>query len=607
MKLKILLIGFLCIIVLIGVSLGNPETSVKIMKVSDIRIGMKGYGRTVFEGTKIEKFDIEVMGVLKNGIGPKLDMILIRCKHPVTDKAGVIAGMSGSPIYVVEDPEKDQEGKLIGALSYGFGDYKEAIAGVTPIESMLEDFNRPPEKTGYNPNMRYDEKFANNVPLEPAIGQVRSLQTPLYISGVTPKRLKQLEKYLAPYNMLPVQGGSASAELKEKVSKKLEPGSAIGVTLVRGDEEWTGIGTVTYCEGDKFLAFGHPMSSYGELSIPATNAYIYGVYPNIRSSFKLGSGVDTIGIMTQDQRTSISGVVNKTVGMVPVKIAVENVKTHARHEFNYEIVKHRQIMGSVLPNLMSAATDVEPMPESGMVEVITLLKLKGADPVSFRRLVTGDASGGGCGSVNNVFLPIWENPYKEIEVDSISFEVKVTNENRSGFIQKAWLDQKEVEPGETITVTLMIRPYLKEAVLRPVIITIPKDMAPQDINITICGGNSVSPELPPPTSTQELIKYLKSYYDSDSIVAIIPLQEIDVRMQGQSLPKMPNSIMSQIIHQTREPVIVSNEPNSGYFGATLDKPIQLARKSLRFIQPSEFVIYGSVSVPLRIVKHKNIK
>lgn len=606
MKLKLVITISICIITLFGISLGNQPNQVKIMKLSDLKIGMKGYGKTVFEGTRIEKFNIEVMGVLKNAIGPKLDMILIRCKHHITDKAGIIAGMSGSPIYIVEDQEKEPEGKLIGALAYGWGYDKEAIAGVTPIENMLEDFNRPPEKTGYNPPTSGEERLAKAEPSETAIGELHPLQTPLFISGITPNRLKQLKKYLAPYNLLPIQAGSASAEVKEKVSKTLEPGSAIGVTLVRGDEEWTGIGTVTYCEGDKFLAFGHPMSSYGELSIPATSAYIYGVYPSMQDSFKFGSAVDTIGIMTQDRRSSISGLLNKTVGMVPVKISVENVRTHVRHDFNYEIVKHRQLMGSVLPNLMWHATDVEPMPEDGMVEVITLLKLKGADQVSFRRLVTGSASDAGCGSVNNIFLPIWENPYHEIEVDNVSFEVKVLNENRSGWIQKVWTDQKEVEPGETVTVNLQIRPHLKEPVIRQVKFTIPKEMQPQDISVMITGGNAVAPELPPPTNPQELINYLKSYYDSDSIVTVMPLPEIELRVKGQNLPRLPNSIISPLIHQTNEPVIATNDANS-YAGPSLLKPIQLARRSIRFIEPSDFVIEGSGTISLRIVKHKSKK
>ncbi|MBI4834083.1 MAG: hypothetical protein HY811_04590 [Planctomycetes bacterium] len=613
MKKRLFVFIAISIAALIGISLGNESTDIKIMKLSEIKIGMKGYGKTVFEGTKIEKFDIEVLGVMEDSIGPKLHMILIKCKHPITDKAGIIQGMSGSPIYIVEDAEKEPEGRLIGALAYGWGGWaygKEPIAGVTPIELMIEDMNRPPEKAGNTEPVYKEEKTAQGEGNTPSkAGYMRPLQTPLFISGMTANKIKLVEKYLAPYNIVPVQTGSASAAVKEMVPMDMEPGSAIGVNVVRGDAEWSGIGTVTYRDGDKFIAFGHQNELKGELAYPISNAYIYGIIPTIESAFKLGSPAKSLGVMTKDEKTGISGFVDgtKTVGMVPVKITVENAKTHNRHEFNYEIVKHRQVMGGVLPTLMSAATEAEPIPESGMIEVITMIKLKGADPISIRRLTIDSPSGAGCGSVNNVFLPIWQNPYKEIEVESVSFEVKVLSENKSGIIQKVWIDQEETIPGETVTINMLIRPYLKPAVLRQMPITIPKDMEPQTINIIISGGNDLMPELPPPTNVHEMIHFMKSYYDSDTIVASIPIKEIDFRVNGKTLPRLPNSIISQLINQTREPVIGTNGINAADPTPSHNNPIFLAPKSLKFIQPSEFVIDGGGSISLKIVKIKTKK
>src|SRR3989339_1230565 len=272
---RIIIFALLWSVILVGHSLRNrpdcfaqakdqPEAQpaastkpqVKLMKVDEIKIGMTGYGKTVFQGTKIEKFDVTVMGVLKNGGGPKYDMILIKCFHPVVDKAGVIAGMSGSPIYIVTDKENEPDGRLIGALGYGWSFTNESIAGVTPIELMLADMNKPIEKsTGSIDNANQGEKMASlptgeNLPDLTAVragmppeapGEMRPLMTPLFVSGVSSYRLRYLAQALEKYNLMPVQSGSTTGAIQESVSKELVPGSAVGERLGGGDEDQVGV------------------------------------------------------------------------------------------------------------------------------------------------------------------------------------------------------------------------------------------------------------------------------------------------------------------------------------------------------------------------------
>jgi hypothetical protein len=601
----------LWLLVLIGHGVGNSATgtSVSIMKADEIKIGMTGYGKTVFRGTTIEKFDIEVLGVLKNGAGPKYDMVLIKCRHPIVDKAGIIQGMSGSPIYIVTDKEKEPEGKLIGALAYGWSFCNEPLAGVTPIEMMLTDAEKPLEKkTGYLKGA--EEKMVQGENPADDIGtpEMKPLMTPLFVTGVSSYRMRYLTKALAKYNLMPVQSGAASAEVSELVSKELEPGAPVGVTLVRGDEDWTGIGTVTYRDGDKILAFGHSMSDYGEEVIaPLTNAYIYGTMSSIRTSFKFGSAVNEVGCLQQDRRSSISGMLKKKAKMMPMKIVVENVKTGRKETFNYEVLHHRDILPSLLPNLMMGAADsVEVMPfEPAFIEVITHLKIKDCEPVTFKRLVSDTASGAGCGAINNIFDPIWSNPYSKIEVEDVSFELKILNENRELGLMKVWTETKEALPGETVKLYCQFKPYLKDPFIKTIDFTIPKDMKTgQSVGITVMGSNNLMPPLPSPTDVNELINYLKSFYDGGNLLAIMSLPDIDLRLKGDNYKYLPKSFLSAFINQWEGPVYGRPGFDTYQRSATIDKPLELGQDYIFSVEPMQNIVYGRGSVAIDIVKSK---
>ncbi len=619
------LIGLISLVLLtvLGSGLGlmlAQEQTIKMMAASEIKPGMKGYGKTVFHGTKIEKFNIEVIGVLKNAIGPKHDIILVRCKHPVIDKAGIIAGMSGSPVYIIDDPDNSSEGRLIGALGYAWGSFqKEPIAGVTPIAKMLEEMEKPLEKTSYRPIKKSDTMLAGlSAPKESrrtlrspfGKGQLTPLITPLFVSGVNPRRMPQLEKMLAPYGLLPIQTGGATESIKEKVSRELEPGSPMGVTLVRGDEDWTGIGTLTYRDGDKFLAFGHSMNQSGEFTAPVTTAYVYGTMPSMSGSFKLASAVDEVGVLTQDRLSCVAGLMNKKARMVPLHITVENLKTKSKTKFNYEVLHHKTELPGIVPWLMMGALDAtEPSGEPAVVEVLTSIKIKDFDTVKFRRLVSGSTLNAGCGSVNNIFVPIWNNPFVEISVEDVSFEVKVLNEDKSVIIQNIWLDKYQAAPGEEVKASVLLRPYRKEPFIKEILFSIPADMPDQDLDLTISGGGAIGPVLPIPRNLTEYIKYLQSYYNESMLVTIIPYKSSELRYRGRRLPRLPNSILSPLINQMwlRERIIPAPDANAGYsghYGPILSDAAELGRESKRIFTPTDYIITsGPQSISLKIRKH----
>ncbi|MBI5778466.1 MAG: hypothetical protein HZA49_03305 [Planctomycetes bacterium] len=633
---RIIIFALLWSIILLGHSVGNlpdcfaqtkdqPEAKpgqpaapqkpqAKLMKVGEIKIGMAGYGLTVFQSDKgIEKFGITVMGVLKNGNGPKYDMILIKCSHPVVDKAGVIAGMSGSPIYIVTDKDKEPAGRLIGALGYGWSFTNESVAGVTPIELMLADLNKPIEKsTGSIKDSDTEYRLASlpsNIKMAEAPGAMRPLMTPLFVSGISTYRLKYLAKALERYNIMPVQSGGATGAIKETVSQELEPGSAIGVRLVGGDEDWVGVGTVTYVDGDKILAFGHRMEMWGEeIQAPMTNAYIYGTMSSINHSFKFGSGIDNIGVLQQDRRSSISGTLKKTAPMIPMKISVENTKTGRKETFNYEVLAAYTQFAETIPWLMMSAADATELTpfEPAMIEVTTTLKIKDQEPMVFKRLVSDSVSGAGCGAINNIFKPIWYNPYLKVPVENVAFDMRITNENRALQLLNAWTEAKEVLPGETIRIYCQLKPYLKEPFIKTIDFTVPSDLKPpQTLAVTIMSSNNLMPPLPSPTNVPELISYLKSFYDGGNLVALMSLPGIDLKFKGNNYKNLPGSFLSGLINQWPGTVYGASGYDTYRRSPTFEKPLELGQDYVMAIEPMQNIVYGSRSVAVNLVKYKS--
>src|SRR4051812_17143165 len=343
------------------------------MDVKDIRPGMVGTGHTVFDGTHVEEFKANILGVLENVIGPHRNLILAKLEGGPLANTGVIAGMSGSPVYV--------DGKLVGAVSYALGSFsKEPIAGITPIAEMTDSTSftdvRPPGSkvkveypftpdtlaAAFRKALNWNRPFAdrpNDAQLTgvAAIAGVgggeigtllRPIATPLVMSGFEPELAGVLGTAFREQGFIPT-GGSASGPRAGEAPYEgpLKPGDAVGVMLVGGDLQLGGTGTVTHIDGDRVYAFGHPMYNLGPIEFPMTRAYVYTVLPSLFSSMKLSSTGDVIGTFTQDRATTIAGRLGAGPKMIPVNIALERSRTPLaagaeiaapRRTFHYTVV-----------------------------------------------------------------------------------------------------------------------------------------------------------------------------------------------------------------------------------------------------------------------------
>ncbi|MBI4713185.1 MAG: hypothetical protein HY762_07805 [Planctomycetes bacterium] len=582
-----------------------------IMKLDDVRVGMKGYGKTVFEGTKIERFGIEVTAILRN-TGPKTNRFLIRISHPVTDRANIVQGMSGSPVFVVTDPVNEPEGKLIGALSYGYSFCKEPIAGVTPIEEMIKDMGRPVEKPSFSRlPVKYDDTASSRLDTDNGISDGKSgilypLKTPLFVSGMNADVVKYLEKELAPFNLYPVQSGGSGGLVE--VNDPLEPGSAIGIPYVRGDIEWVGNGTVTYVDGNNLVAFGHKMDLAGETAWPMTTAYMYGVMPRLDLSFKIGVGSKEVGVISQDRQSCVVGIIGKKAPMFPMTVSIANPKTGFNESYKVEVVHHRDLtpilIGSVIASVMETNEPNQMLRST--VEVKMRVKFKGYEPITLSRLLAGE--GGALAPVYvttlyRIFRPIWQNPFMdEMGVEDVAIDISVVNDDRTAIIQNAWLEKDVLKPGEVGKLYIQLKPYpygtdVNNEVVKTVQFFIPPETPEQDIQIAVAGGGDIAPELPDATKPLDIINYIKAFYEPDTLVTMIPFKSTALFYQGNNLKGLPNSVLSSLINQSREAVTLRN---TGGLRTSLVERLELDAGAKKIFTPVEYIISGARSVRLLV-------
>jgi len=277
-----------------------------IFPLKDVRAGQHGVGRTVFSGSRVEEFQVEILGVLEN-IGPKQSIILARLSGGPLAQTGVMQGMSGSPVYI--------DGKLAGAVALGFELAKEPICGIRPIEEMLRV---EPEPKQQRASVSPGGQFLS--------GDTRltEIATPVSFSGFTAATLEQFAPQLRQLGLDPRQGVSGGGRLPEALGdpKKIEPGSMISVQLLSGDMNVGADGTVTMIDGNKVFAFGHRLLSAGETELPFARSEVLALLPNLSSSFKISQPREWMGTITEDRNSAISGLTGRRARMTPIEIKI---------------------------------------------------------------------------------------------------------------------------------------------------------------------------------------------------------------------------------------------------------------------------------------------
>lgn len=560
MKLRLPLAALLLLVPVLAAPARGED---KILRVEDTRPGMTGYGLTVFKGTEIERFDVKVLGVLKN-VMPKRDLVLIECQGKTLEKASIIAGMSGSPIYI--------DGKLAGALSRGFSFPKDAIAMYTPIQDMLDEGNRPVE---YGRYWRADETSG-----------IVPCRTPLFVSGLGPRTQAFLAESLKPFGMIPVQGGGAAGG-PGAPDIDLVPGSAVGFQLCKGDLDMTGIGTVTHRDGNRIFAFGHPFLQGGEVAMPMTTAIVHTVVASTAWSFKMASAVKEVGSLVQDRMSTVMGEVGKTCPMLPIDITLENLRTHADEKVHIEVIRN-PVYTPLLVQIavMNAIETLEPGSNDTTLELKARAELEG-----FPALELSETSASAAGALGdpaglaNVLAPalqIMTNPFQKVKVNALTVWIGHAPERRSAEICRAWCEAPLVAAGSDARIHVCLKPYNAPEVMREIALPIPADL-PRDsvLRVHLHGGQSVRNEQPMPTNFAELLTFLKDRHPTTSLCACITLPTASVRYRGFDTRGIPRGLLTDLV-------------------PLFDNKARIAPDLCRVFLPTEWVVEGSYSVTLRI-------
>jgi hypothetical protein len=513
------------------------------MPVSQIHRGMKGYGLTVFEGTRPERFDVEVIDVLKN-FRPRQDLILIKTKHPRLEVAKVVAGMSGSPIYL--------DNKMIGAYAYGWSFGSEPVAGVTPIENMIEDLQRPlpdkifgwPLKTGAAPakdggpraandagrfrGARYDlQEHASALAQRHApAGAVTAtpVATPLLVGGMSNGAIALARDLLSPLGIEPLQAGGGGAQ-DPAAPKRYEDGGAIGVQLIRGDMSAMGLGTVTRVEGDKLVAFGHPMMEAGVTSLPTCIGKVLWFLASDQRSFKIGMGVRDVGALIQDRQASITISHTAQAPVVPLKVSIKGMPGLPSSNWSFEIA-HEKFMtpsfmavaiGSALQAVANERQDVS-------WTAVSKLKIKGYGELrleDYGVAMGGTPEAGEFARSNLVRAvgAVLNNPWQPAFIEGAEIEVELHYARDILRLRGAELLESEIDAGKPARVRVTLVPYSGPEQTRILSVALPSYLAGQTVSLDITPGYAEEREVAAPDSLKDLISNLVSpIYPPKSLV-----------------------------------------------------------------------------------------
>jgi hypothetical protein len=588
-----------------------PPPGNQIMHASEVREGMKGYGLTVFHGTKIERFDVEVIGVLeRTNMGRPL--VLVRFDGGPISKRGayLIHGMSGSPIYL--------NGKLLGAFSQGDNWPKEPIGMVTPIEDMLEalDPKLPQQPAGSDTaadplttNRSKTETGATSggdlfslpsgAPARGLAGSFTPMSVPLAVSGLSRRNLERLGQALQPLHMSVMQGGGA---MGKPFRAELVPGAAVGVSMMTGDVDIAAFGTVTYRDGDKILAFGHPFTQLGPTQFPMTTAWIHDVFPGLMTSYKIASSGEMVGTMTQDRPFSIAGRMGPVPAMIPVSYTVNDKTTGRTKSFHVKTVNHPLMVGRLLPIAVDEGLyEVRPVPGDATAHVKMRVETEGAGTI-LRDNVYFDPAEIDVACVRELaelMGILSNNPFRKVPVKSIQMDVTYEDKRPTAVVERVFLSQDRVQPGEEVEVGVVLRPYRKDPLVTKTKIKIPESAASGRAVVLIQGGNTrvnLSSLLmasapsgpagfgqPQEASLKETLKRFASRERNDQIVTHVIFPTTAVNIAGQRLAQLPSTIVD----------VMRSSKTTG---------LRLERDEVRAVQDCDYIVDGFQSLQVNIEK-----
>jgi hypothetical protein len=561
----------------LGLSLSTiltAQTAQPTIPVDQIHAGMQGVAYTVFQGVKPEPMDFEVLGVLRNVNGPRGNIILIRLHGPKVEYTGVVAGMSGSPVYI--------DGKLAGALAFRIGEFsKEPIAGVTPIADMLEinalDKSPAEEASAVKPVVTTAGKTAAPGDATSFSGSVQNLanylkpiETPLVFSGFSEEAVRQFAPQFASAGIVPVMGVGSVSE--EKQPEPLEAGSAVSAVLVRGDMDIAATCTVTYIDPQRLLACGHPLLQFGSVDLPMNKAQVLATLPSPLNAFKIVNTTERAGVFVQDRHTGILGVLGKQPEMIPVTLTIHG--GGAAKEFHYEVLNNPRLSPvAIMATVFNALHGVNEYGEEITYRLNASINVKGFPEVGLRNMFTPGENGQPAAmaaalSLGERFGRIYDNPYNAPAVNSVKLNFDLVRERRWARLESARTDVTEARPGDQIIVETVLAPYRGERVVRQIVVKIPTSASKGNLRILVSDGdtldrvNRTNPAFGRKLDLASTIALLNKEHANNRLYVSLLEADPEARVADKVMPTLPISVMNVMDGMRgNQEMIVSAESN----------------------------------------------
>lgn len=571
------------IFVLLFCSVSWLYGAVVIIPLKDVNPGMRGTGYTVFEGYQIEPFDVEVINIVHN-FRPKRNLIIVKLLGEKVNHTGVVSGMSGSPIYIGD--------KLMGALAYSLGIFmKEPIAGITPIEEMMEIFdredireqelaavtNRASPFLADNlpfPNSEKFDLFAQFQYLKTAhVQDFRPIEIPVVFSGFDLNVFEKIKDHFQPLNFIPMPGGKiepADAEAKQTI----KPGSAIAGSIISGDFDISAVGTVTLRDENKILAFGHPFFNNGPVNIPMAEAKVITTLSSLLSSNKYAVATNIIGNIRQDRSTGIMGIIGEIPPMIPVHVRI-NSPLSPDKTFKFKVANDRSSYNIVPVFLWMTLINALETSRMGMgdyaIKLSGRIELENAADVILDDFYSGAANPNSIGSGQDISAAAFDivmtlsalllNNFEPAKVNKIDLTFHSQPGRKLAVLEKVYYDKQMIAPGDSLTIIATVRPYQGKAIELKQQIQIPENLPEKNIIIAI-GGRSeiIAWETQAgigrfkPGNLRELVDQLNRKRKNTDI--IIQLRSVDkgAILHGREHPSLPPSIF-QILTDNKTPKI----------------------------------------------------
>ncbi len=599
------------IVAVLWVFSAGPAAQTNILPVEEVRAGMVGVGRTVFEGNSVTEFTVHILGVLRNVVGPRRNVILARLEGGPLERTGVIAGMSGSPVYV--------DGRLLGAISYALGQFaKEPIAGITPIGEMVAATALAVPTPGARPvaldwppspadllaiwsrdlgrTRPFVDEPAQALVLGPAApgvsarlgAMLQPIAVPLVASGFASDGLAPIAPALAERGWLPLSApapGEVPGEPSTS-SRPLQPGDAIGVSLMSGDFVLGATGTVTSVEGDRVYAFGHPMYNLGPTEFPMTTADVQVVLPSLLQSSKVASLGAVIGTIQQDRATAVAGRLGAGPALIPVKITLNSDRT-TTHTFAFTVVKDQTFtplltylaIANVLTSYERAAG-----PASFTVRGTATIREHG--DLAFEDIFTGDQPAGGAAAyVAGPLTFLLRNASEPVNVERLTLTIDATEQSRTARIERVWLDTNRPRAGRQMTVSVLLRTFKGDEIVKQVPIEIPAN-ATGSLQLLVSDATRLAQEERRDTrgaETQRVSQLIRTFNRarrSNRLYVRLSAPDQGVVVNGEAMAALPPSVLA----------VLESDRTSGTLGALRtatrgewELPVELAVSGSRLL------------------------